>query len=320
MTRFYAFLMKEMNGSWRILEIRPINSFIDDFLKLHEYDMAFPISRSAVVMYYDLLKSANNFIRIKKDFCTEEITEEDFIIHDHQKALDKAKKAKEKNMVKDEDLVNEEIFDQKKSEMLRKVLFEWFKFANVFDLMKFYAYFDLNNHFASAGYFITDENKEDIFIQVIEKEDFGLLDKLEDFLTIKQEIQEFKGKFGMYFKLKETFDLLSYWDFNSIEEATEALEEKIKEIHIEYKVDFNKEEFMNLISDIHSASISHKKLQKAKRDSRKVKDLAEEIKSKAEEKIALIVENSMESQEKLLAEKESLESKILQLEKLLEEE
>jgi hypothetical protein len=51
-----------------------------------------------------------------------------------------------------------------------------------------YSFIVLNNDLASAGYFITDKNREEMYINVLETGDETLIQKLEDYLNARDEI------------------------------------------------------------------------------------------------------------------------------------
>jgi hypothetical protein len=46
----------------------------------------------------------------------------------------------------------------------------------------------LNNMFSSKGFFIYDDNKQDVYLKILETGDDGLIDRLEEFLGYKDEI------------------------------------------------------------------------------------------------------------------------------------
>lgn len=51
-----------------------------------------------------------------------------------------------------------------------------------------YGFMILNNDLASAGYFITDTNREEKYLEILETGDEKLIQKLEDYLNYKDEI------------------------------------------------------------------------------------------------------------------------------------
>jgi hypothetical protein len=52
-----------------------------------------------------------------------------------------------------------------------------------------YGFMVLNNDLANAGYFITNENREEKYLEILETEDETLISKLEDYLNYKDEIE-----------------------------------------------------------------------------------------------------------------------------------
>jgi hypothetical protein len=52
-----------------------------------------------------------------------------------------------------------------------------------------YGFMVLNNDLANAGYFITNENREEKYLAILEKGDEKLIAKLEDYLNYKDEIE-----------------------------------------------------------------------------------------------------------------------------------
>jgi hypothetical protein len=52
-----------------------------------------------------------------------------------------------------------------------------------------YGFMVLNNDLANAGYFITNENREEKYLEILETEDESLISKLEDYLNYKDEIE-----------------------------------------------------------------------------------------------------------------------------------
>lgn len=52
-----------------------------------------------------------------------------------------------------------------------------------------YGFIILNNDLASAGYFITNENREEKYLEILETGDEKLIAKLEDYLNYKDEIE-----------------------------------------------------------------------------------------------------------------------------------
>lgn len=55
--------------------------------------------------------------------------------------------------------------------------------------MAIYGFTVLNNDLASAGYFITNDNREEKYLEILETGDEKLISKLEDYLNYKDEIE-----------------------------------------------------------------------------------------------------------------------------------
>jgi hypothetical protein len=61
---------------------------------------------------------------------------------------------------------------------------------NVFSLMGFAKFIILNNYLADKGLFITDENREEKYLEIINTNDSSLISKLEEYLEIKDDISQ----------------------------------------------------------------------------------------------------------------------------------
>lgn len=53
-----------------------------------------------------------------------------------------------------------------------------------------YSFIILNNDLANAGYFITDKNREETYLSILETGDETLIQKLEDYLNFRDEIEK----------------------------------------------------------------------------------------------------------------------------------
>lgn len=53
-----------------------------------------------------------------------------------------------------------------------------------------YSFIVLNNDLANAGYFITDKNREETYLSILETGDETLIQKLEDYLNFRDEIEK----------------------------------------------------------------------------------------------------------------------------------
>jgi hypothetical protein len=131
----------------------------------------------------ELIKQAienNNLIKISKTLLTEEVMPGEIdIIKDNE--IDGLKASKDASLVKIRMLVTPEMS----------------KIAG----LTLYRFMMLNNDLSSAGFFITDNNREEMYLKILETENADLIQKLEDFLNHKDELDmaaSFERKFTKY--------------------------------------------------------------------------------------------------------------------------
>jgi hypothetical protein len=70
-----------------------------------------------------------------------------------------------------------------------------------FKLIDFVSLMMLNNKFLSKGIAITDDNKEECYIKIIELNDESLIADLEKYITLKDEIKILEDKKEQYFDI-----------------------------------------------------------------------------------------------------------------------
>lgn len=75
--------------------------------------------------------------------------------------------------------------------------------CNFLDFVEILLYHD---KFKKLGIEINDKNQEDMYIEIIEKDDETLLDDLEKYLTLNERISEYKNKLNFYNKYKNGED------------------------------------------------------------------------------------------------------------------
>jgi hypothetical protein len=86
------------------------------------------------------------------------------------------------------------------------------------DVVDYLDYIDINNELASRGFFITDSNKEEKYLEILETGDDILIDLLEEFLAIKDKISVFKNARKVFTKVH---DNLIETDENDVERLKE---------------------------------------------------------------------------------------------------
>ena len=73
-----------------------------------------------------------------------------------------------------------------------------FLLLNLTELVKFML---LHDKFASLGIYITEENKEDKYIEILEKDDEKLLNDLEEYIEVQEKMTELVRAVDVYDKL-----------------------------------------------------------------------------------------------------------------------
>ncbi len=82
-----------------------------------------------------------------------------------------------------------------------------------------YGFMMLNNDLSSKGYFITDENREEKYLEILETNDESLIQKLEDYLNYRDEIDKLASLERLFSKFKnEINDSSTIEDVKKIEE------------------------------------------------------------------------------------------------------
>lgn len=86
-----------------------------------------------------------------------------------------------------------------------------------FTLIDFITFMQLNNKFAEKGIFITEKNKEEKYIEIIETGKADLINDLEEYINLLDEIKIIKNKKDEYSKIVEGLKLQQdYEDVQSI--------------------------------------------------------------------------------------------------------
>jgi hypothetical protein len=86
-----------------------------------------------------------------------------------------------------------------------------------FTLIDFVSFMLLNNEFVSKGIVITDSNKEECYIKIIETGDENLINNLEKYLTLKDNIKEIEKNKNEYSSVISQLQMLTdYNDDNAV--------------------------------------------------------------------------------------------------------
>jgi hypothetical protein len=96
----------------------------------------------------------------------------------------------------------------------------------IFKLVDFVSFMLLNNKFANKGIFITDDNKEECYIKVIESGDESLITDLEKYIALKDDIKEIENNKSEYLSIIKKLQLLA--DQNSSEAVNKIVEDYLR--------------------------------------------------------------------------------------------
>ena len=238
----FAFLKKFKDSKYYdIISIVNLSVGKAQFLMLDQYDLAFRIDKAAIKLYEHSQKDGKIILVDLESVEDDLILPENLLILDFNelKEIRKDEIKKKRNLEKedfiDEDLYFEYIFEEEKKNILEKALGTWFPAINMIFIMYAFDYMEAQLTLFSRGYIINDSNKEDIFIEIIEKDEDDLIEVLEKYIEARDELQPIFNSFKFYKKLKEELDEISYWDFDNYEEAKEKLN-KIIEKYQQYEV------------------------------------------------------------------------------------
>lgn len=91
-----------------------------------------------------------------------------------------------------------------------------------FKLLDFVSFFMLNNELSSKGYNITEDNREDVYIKIIETGDIQLINDLEKYISLRDSMKELEKKKDEYYNIVEK--LSSLQDLNDETSVNEIVE------------------------------------------------------------------------------------------------
>jgi hypothetical protein len=95
-----------------------------------------------------------------------------------------------------------------------------------FKLLDFVSFLILNNEFTSKGYFISEDNREEIYIKIIETGDIQLINDLEKYINLRDSIKELQRKKDEYYGIVEK--LSSLQNLNDETEVNEIVESYLR--------------------------------------------------------------------------------------------
>jgi len=95
-----------------------------------------------------------------------------------------------------------------------------------FTLIDFISFMLLNNEFISKGIIITDSNKEECYIKIIETGDENLINNLEKYLTLKDNIKKIEKNKDEYSSIINQLQLLT--DYNDNNAVNSIIQEYLR--------------------------------------------------------------------------------------------
>lgn len=95
-----------------------------------------------------------------------------------------------------------------------------------FTLLDFISFIQINNMFADQGIFITNENKEQKYIEIIESGDEKLISFLEEYINLLDNIKNINNKKTEYQTI--IYQLQTINDKDNIEEINKIVEEYLR--------------------------------------------------------------------------------------------
>jgi hypothetical protein len=96
----------------------------------------------------------------------------------------------------------------------------------IFTLLDFVSFMSLNNKFAAAGVFITEDNKEEKYIEIIESNDETLIDDLSRYITLMDDIKVIQQRKDEYTRIIESLKILR--DYDDINAVNNVIEEYLR--------------------------------------------------------------------------------------------
>ncbi len=184
--------VEKLNGNWLIIDFMDINSLeeniITNWVQCDQNTMN----------KYNSLKTKYGVVYVKEmDIQKQVLTMDSFIF------LEKFKNDMNQLDIDKGELI--QTMDKRFNQTLRGI-----------DFMQYINYIALFNYFASKGIFITAENKEDKYIEILELDDESAIEKLEEYLSIQEGVLPFLDRIKENSVLKEDIEYSSQDEFEKI--------------------------------------------------------------------------------------------------------
>lgn len=184
--------VEKLNKNWHIIDFMDINSLEENIItNWVQCDQNTMNKYNALKLEYGIV------------FLKEEDVQRSFINMDSFIFSEKFKKDTDQ-------------LDIDKIELIQKIDKRFNNGLRGIDFMQYINYISLFNYFASKGIFITAENKEDKYIEILELDDETAIEKLEEYLNIQESILPFLDGIKKNTVLKEDIEYASQSEFEKI--------------------------------------------------------------------------------------------------------
>lgn len=184
--------VEKINGNWYImnfLEINPLEeNLINNWVQCDNYTQS---------KYYKLKTQYGKVCLKEEDVARSFINTDSFIYSE--------------KFVSDQDTLEIE-----KAKLIKQLDFNFNNNIKSLDFLQYINYIMLFNYFASKGIFITEENKEDKYIEILELDDEEAIEKLEEYLNIQENVLPFLDSIKELNILKEDIEYSSQTEFEKI--------------------------------------------------------------------------------------------------------
>jgi hypothetical protein len=167
--------------------------------------------------YYKALIGNYKYVFIKEEAVLKNIvTKDDFIFTEEKEFVEDT----ETNLIVPDtsSLTEEDELNIKKQETILTLDNQLLASIQKLSLLKYIHYITLFNTFAAKGIFITEDNKEDKYIEILELDDDQLLNDLEKYLILQDELKPFLEENDKIIKIKEDIE---YSDKEELEQLIE---------------------------------------------------------------------------------------------------
>lgn len=184
--------VEKLNGNWYLLNFLDIDPLEENILT------NWVNCSDDVRYYYQNLRSKYGIVCIKEEDIQKKVLTTDSFIFS-------------KKFTSDLDTLEIE-----KAKVIRRMDRNFNNSLRGLDFMQYINFIMLFNYFASKGIFITEENKEDKYIEILELDDEEAIEKLEEYLNIQEMVSPFIDGIKERTLLKEEIEYSTQEEFEAL--------------------------------------------------------------------------------------------------------